>query len=90
MNIQEHENSMTIFYRKADGAIKRTTTGIQNMGIFGDEAEDYSLIWDYVILDKDEYVLRNPFNFRVNPTTKQIEIKESNMMKYKIAKERDL
>lgn len=45
------------------------------------------MIWDYVILDKDEYVLRNPFNFRVNPTTKQIEIKESNMMKYKIAKE---
>ncbi len=87
MYIQEHENSMTIFYRKANGAIKRINTGIQNMGIFGDEAEDYSLIWDYVILDKDEYVLRNPFNFRVNPTTKQIEIKESNMMKYKIAKD---
>lgn len=40
MNIQEHENSMTIFYRKANGDIKRTSTGIQNMGIFGDEAED--------------------------------------------------
>lgn len=64
--IAEMENKMTIFYRKANGEIKQFATGIQDFNLFGEEQEDYKLIWDMVILDRDDYVLKNIKDFIIN------------------------
>jgi len=82
--IVDHENSMTVFYRKATGDIKCIMTGIHDMSAFGNEEADFSLIWDYVVLPKDDFVLQNPFNFKVNIETKSLEIK-ANSLNYPIA-----
>jgi len=82
--IEENENSMTIFYRKSNGDIKGIMTGINDMSAFGDEEADFNLIWDYVVLPKDDFVLQNPFNFKVNIETKSLEIK-ANSLNYPIA-----
>lgn len=79
-DIAEFENKMTIFYRKANGEIKNIVTGIQDMSFFGEEEGDYSLIWDYVVLDKDDFVISNPLNFKVNIVSKQLEIKLGNFV----------
>lgn len=63
MTIDEMNSKMTIFYRKANGEIKQFATGIQGFEIFGEEQEDYKLIWDMIILDRDEYVLKNIKDF---------------------------
>lgn len=63
MTINEMNSKMTIFYRKANGEIKQFATGIQGFEMFGEEQEDYKLIWNIIILDRDEYVLKNIKDF---------------------------
>lgn len=64
-NLKEHEVSMTLFYMKRTGEIIRYATGIQDMKYFGDYEQDYSIIIDYVVLEKDSYVLENIEKFNV-------------------------
>lgn len=71
-SMAEHQNSMTIFYRKKDGEIKGFATGIQDMSFYGDNAEDFSLIWDFVVLERDQQVLDNIEKFKINTETKEI------------------
>jgi len=77
--IAEHENSMTVFFRKANGEIKCIMTGINDMSAFGDEKADFSLIWDYVVLPKDDFVIQSPFNFKINLKTKTLELKVNSL-----------
>lgn len=72
--MEEHQKSMTIFFRKKDGEIKGYASGIQDMGFYGDDEEDFSLIWDYVVLEKDLKVLNNLNKFKINVETKELEI----------------
>lgn len=86
-SLEEMQSSMTIIYNKRTGAIKAAYTGVQTMDIlYGEEAEDFKLIWDELILDKDEFVLNNLQQFKINTEIKQLEIKpDSTVNKYPIA-----
>lgn len=64
--------SMTVFYRKKTGDIKQVSTGIQDMSVFGDEKEDYELIWDYIVTERDEFVLKHTDQFHVDLDTKEL------------------
>ncbi len=70
--IEDFENNMTIYYRKATGAIKQVAGGIQDMSVFGDEESDYTLIWDFIIAPRDENVRDNMNQFTVDLETKEL------------------
>ena len=74
MNIEEHQNNMTLFYSKKTGEIKSFATGIQDMNYFGKDKEDYELIWDYVVIPRDDKVIRNLEIFKINLDTKELTI----------------
>ena len=44
--------SMTIFFNRRTGRIMQISTGIQDMNAFGDEKEDFELIWDFIVVEK--------------------------------------
>lgn len=52
-------DKLTIFYNKRTGIIKELCSGEQDMNWFGDEAQDYELIYDFVVVDFDQYILEN-------------------------------
>lgn len=83
--IAEMQSSMTLYYSKSSGDIKAFCTGIQDMSFFGSDSEDYSIIWDFVVLPLDNNVLDNFKNFTINLTTKQLEIKSSAVPQYPVA-----
>ena len=64
--IAENEANMTIYYSKNTGEIKRVCSGIQDMSIFGIDESDYTMIWAFIKLDKDDNVIQNPNNFIMN------------------------
>ena len=74
MNIENHLNNMTIFFSKKTGEIKSFATGIQDMNYFGNDKEDYELIWDYVVIPRDDKVIRNLEIFKINLDTKELTI----------------
>ncbi|MEN8079181.1 hypothetical protein ABFP60_19650 [Clostridioides difficile] len=65
MKILEEQNKMTIFYNKRLGIIQAIVTGTQNMSYFGEQEEDFKIIYDYIVVDKDEYVINNSSYFIV-------------------------
>lgn len=88
-NILQHENKMTIFYSKKDGSIKGIATGVQDISFYGDNAEDFRVIRDCIVIDKDMDVFNNFKRFVVNTETKEVELLEEYVFqpeKYKIAK----
>ncbi|MCB2308889.1 hypothetical protein LGL08_20610 [Clostridium estertheticum] len=64
--IADHEASMTIFYSKSTGEIKGACSGIQDFKMYGIDAEDYSLIWAFIVIKNDDNVLQNPNNFKMD------------------------
>ena len=56
---------MTIFYNKRTGGIKELCSGIQTMDWFGAEKEDYEQIFDFLVVDLDQYVLNNFIQFEI-------------------------
>ncbi|WP_026887731.1 hypothetical protein [Clostridium beijerinckii] len=50
---------MTIFYRKSTGDLTDMAVGEQDMNAYGDLKADYELIYDFVVVDYDEYVMIN-------------------------------
>lgn len=77
------EEKMTLFYSKRTGEIKSFCTGIQNMSYFGADEEDYTLIWECIVVDKDDYVLSNRNKFIIENL--QIKIKSDQVPQYPIA-----
>lgn len=65
MNISEEQSKMTIFYNRRLGSIQAIAGGIQDMSYFGDQEEDFKIIYDYIVVDNDEYVINNSSNFIV-------------------------
>ena len=59
------EDKLTIFYNKRNGRIKELCGGEQDMSWFGDEQQDYELIFDFLIIDYDPYILENYMNMKV-------------------------
>ena len=66
------ECSMTIFFNKRTGKIMQISTGIQDMNAFGDEKEDFELIWDFIVVEKDTFVMSNTDQFLVDIETKEL------------------
>ena len=56
---------MTIFYMKSNGSIKVCLTGDYNMSFFGDEAADYELIYGFIIIPEDDFIVRNLLEHKV-------------------------
>lgn len=59
------DDEMTLFYSKRTGDIKNFVTGESDMGFYGDDEPDFAEIWDYVILPRDDYVLNNFLQFKI-------------------------
>jgi hypothetical protein len=79
--LEEHENSMTLYYSKRTGEITAYSTGIQDMNFFGGNKEDYEIIWDFIVLEKDNYVLENRDKFKI--IDRAVKLKDSvNLSKY--------
>jgi hypothetical protein len=83
--IDEMNLKMTLYYSKSTGELKSFSTGIQDMSIFGVNETDFSQIWDYIVLDKDEYVMSNLEQFKINLTTLQLEMKAEYVSKYPVS-----
>lgn len=73
-SIEEHEKNMTVFYSKQTGDIKSIAGGIQTMDFFADNKVDYEIIYGFIVVEKDNYVMENMNNFRV--INRDIKLKE--------------
>lgn len=69
------EDKMTLFYSKQTGDIKGYTSGITDMGYFGEDEIDMEIIYDFVVVDLDNYVLDNINQFKIEDD--EIRLKES-------------
>lgn len=74
-SLEEFENSMTIYYYRSNGDIHSYCTGINDMTMFGEHAEDYAAILDYLVTEKDPTVLEFLYKFYVDVETKQLKLK---------------
>jgi len=63
--IEEMKTKMTIFYSKQTGEIKSIVVGIQDMNFFGESKIDFEIIYDFLVVDKDQYVLENLKSFTI-------------------------
>ena len=80
-----HDDKMTIYYRKKTGEIKEFISGECDMSVFGAEQEDYMLIWDFIVVDIDDYVRNNRQLFNVDLETKELVFVSSALTtKYKL------
>ena len=53
------EDKLTIYFNKRTGTIKELCSGTQDMSWFGDEQQDYGLIYDFVVVDNDRFIFEN-------------------------------
>ena len=60
-----NDNTLTIFYNKRTGSIKELCGGKQDMNWFGNEKQDFELIFDYVHVDFDSYIIENYINMMI-------------------------
>jgi hypothetical protein len=72
---QIYDDKMTIYYRKKTGEIKELMSGECDMSVFGVEQEDYELIWDFIVVELDDYVRNNRQLFSVDLETKELKLK---------------
>lgn len=77
-NIEEMEAKMTVYYYKSTGDIYTVCSGIQDMNFFSNHANDMDQIIDFIVTDKNEFVFRDLYQFRVNLNTIIIETKPLN------------
>ena len=79
---------MTIYFRNLNGEIKIIMSGSYDMDVFGDEKEDYIMIWDYIVVEYDEYVRFNCKHFKVDLENKSlIFVAPTSVSKYAIVNE---
>ena len=81
-SLKEYENSMTIYYMKTDGVIIESQTGINNMTTFGVHELNYSLIYDFIVVEKEAFFLENRRYFKVDIETKEL-VYYAPILKYK-------
>ena len=53
------EDKLTIYFNKRTGTIKELCSGEQDMSWFGDEQQDYGLIYDFIVVDNDSFIFEN-------------------------------
>lgn len=74
-------DKLTLFYNKRTGEIKELCSGAQNMDWFGEEKQDYMLIFDFIVIDYDAYILNNSHQFYVSDGNVKLK-QESVLNKY--------
>lgn len=72
---------MTVFYRKSNGDLTDIATDEQTMDFYGDLKADYELIYDFIVVDYDEYLMMNKQLFVVIDGTIKLKNSES-LQKY--------
>lgn len=76
----ETRTKMTIFFQKSTGNIKSVTdweTSIEDYFVEEADKQDYSLIWDYIVIDYNESIFNNYDLFKVDIDMRQIVLKEN-------------
>ncbi|NBI05759.1 hypothetical protein [Senegalia massiliensis] len=68
---------LTIFYNKRTGSIKELCSGEQSMDWFGEEKRDYEEIFDFIIVDYDEYIVQNLHQFEIKDSKVVLKNKSS-------------
>ena len=63
---------MTVFYFKRTGEIKNISYGISDMSFYGNNQEDYELIVDFIVIDRDSFVFDRIGDFIVDLDTKSL------------------
>lgn len=71
-NIDDFNSVMTVYYVKRTGAIKTIADGRQDMSLFGEEEFEYTQIWNYTVVEKDDFVRNNVSEFCVDLDTKEL------------------
>lgn len=56
---------LTLFYFKRTGKVKCFCTGEQSMEYFADDKEDMELIMDFIIVEYDEFIVKNYNYYKV-------------------------
>lgn len=82
---------MTVIFSKQTGKIQAVFSGeLQTIKtLYGEDAEDFAIIWDEIIIPDDDGVLNNKSKFIVNTETREIELRPEyaiNVEKYRVAK----
>lgn len=63
--VNEHLDSMTVFYSKRTGIINSLSTGIQDMNFFGENAEDMAIIYSYLVVPYNKDLLYNKNSYQI-------------------------
>ncbi len=79
--IEDFEQSMTVFYFKRTGEIKNISYGISDMSFYGTNEQDYSLIVDFIVVNRDAFVFERVADFIVDLETKNLVYRYSNNYK---------
>ena len=53
------KDKMTVFYKKRNGDIISVLDGEHDMSMYGDMEEDYSLIYDFIVIPNTVSLHRN-------------------------------
>lgn len=56
---------LTLFYSKRTGKVKCFCTGEQSMEYFADDKEDMELIMDFIVVEYDEFIVKNYNYYKV-------------------------
>ena len=70
--IEDFDQSMTVLYFKRTGEIKNISYGISDMSFYGNNQEDYELIVDFIVIDRDAFVFDRIGDFIVDLDTKSL------------------
>ena len=85
-SIEEFKNNMTVVFFKSDGKINEIFGGVQEFDVlYGDRSMDFSLILESKIFSRNDYVMQNKYNFRVNVQTKELETLPNALPNYPVA-----
>ena len=82
MILDDYNKKMTLFYSKNSKEIMKICSGEQNMDYFSSLKSDYEMIMDFVVVDKDEYIINNKNMFIINNENKP-ELKQEFKNKFK-------
>lgn len=82
---------MTVIFSRRTGKIQAVFSGdLQTIKtLYGEDAEDFLIIWDEIVIPDDDGVLNNKSKFVVNTETREIELRPEhaiNVEKYRVAK----
>ncbi|MFQ9544980.1 MAG: hypothetical protein ACLR02_08190 [Clostridium sp.] len=58
-------DKLTLFYLKDNGNIKGFCSGIQSLDYFGSDKESYSKIFECIVIDFDEEIVRNYEKYKI-------------------------